>query len=931
MSASALVGRKDELATVQGLLDSIVRGRARGLLFAGAPGVGKTRLLAEACRLAQERGVASARAGCLPLSASLPFDPVLAVLRGIGDREVRLGASHSPRELFGVMVARIEARAGSGPILLCLDDLQWCDAATLELVQYCLARMEDLPLGWIFAGRAGDSAAVPINRLARAEGVTRIELPTLSRAETQLLAEEILGPERVSTELATVLFERTGGNPFLCEELLGALSSEGQAVADALTRAAVELLPSGVTEAVKDRADRLPPSLRMALEWSSVLPSPFGFELLELVAGPEAANAPEGLEQAGFLARDDGGWSFVHSILRDAIYQAIPEHERLRRHGIVADALSSGPLEHLAPQLGAARRYTEAAEAYVRLADASLARGRGDDALRLADEAMQFATKAASDEVRRAGMAKRVLGLLQLGHRDDAKREVENVRTLLRTDAPDSERLTFLTRYARAVMHNGGDLDAAEEALAEAQSLTAGAHSAQLAETLTVRALVRALAGTPTEALADARKAVELCQSAGQSELEAGALNALGLATGMTRSAVDAIAILEHALERAQVFDLPTELALARLNLSYFAEMTGDLETAESHALLGAQIVGAPSPLVARMRGNVALARVMQGDLDGALAHALAAVKLASLTDPRTEAELAITVTYVRLWRGDLASARRMLEVLGTPHSTSDPHRVSYAWGLLLEAEGSPAEAVVWFRRGAEATDDPMSPWCATGLARAAVELGDLPAARDASRMLGELLTRWPIAEWLSHETRGWLAVGEGRREDAAASFRRAADACVSVPARARLMLEVGRVSSDRAAVTSAIAEFERIGSSRDADRGRAVARQLGMRPVRRLRRDGPLSAREQEVAELVAAGRTNSEIAGELFLSSRTVERHVSSILGKLGYRSRVQLAADAAAGRLPGSTGRPDARGTAARRDLTTGPAPTRHRVYP
>jgi DNA-binding NarL/FixJ family response regulator len=76
------------------------------------------------------------------------------------------------------------------------------------------------------------------------------------------------------------------------------------------------------------------------------------------------------------------------------------------------------------------------------------------------------------------------------------------------------------------------------------------------------------------------------------------------------------------------------------------------------------------------------------------------------------------------------------------------------------------------------------------------------------------------------------------------------------------------------------------------------------MRPGRRRTPAGLLTQREQEVAHLVAAGRTNAEIAAMLYLSPRTVERHVSNILTKLRYRSRVQIATDAAAGRLPGIT---------------------------
>jgi DNA-binding NarL/FixJ family response regulator len=101
----------------------------------------------------------------------------------------------------------------------------------------------------------------------------------------------------------------------------------------------------------------------------------------------------------------------------------------------------------------------------------------------------------------------------------------------------------------------------------------------------------------------------------------------------------------------------------------------------------------------------------------------------------------------------------------------------------------------------------------------------------------------------------------------------------------------------------AAIDAFDGMGARHASDRARAVARSVGLRPGRRRRDEGPLSEREQEIALLVAAGKTNAEVAAALYLSPRTVERHVGSILGKLGFRSRVELAAEVAAGRLPGA----------------------------
>jgi DNA-binding NarL/FixJ family response regulator len=151
---------------------------------------------------------------------------------------------------------------------------------------------------------------------------------------------------------------------------------------------------------------------------------------------------------------------------------------------------------------------------------------------------------------------------------------------------------------------------------------------------------------------------------------------------------------------------------------------------------------------------------------------------------------------------------------------------------------------------------------------------------------------------------RGWLAVGEGRTGDAVDAFRAAVSCCTEAMAAAELRLQIARLTRDPKLALEVISNFEKMGAARDADRARALARELGLRPGRKRKVVGELSAREHEVVQLVAAGRTNAEIAAALFLSPRTVERHVGNILLKLGFRSRLQIAAEAAAGRLPGGS---------------------------
>lgn len=125
--SEVFIGRGVELAKVGELIGAVRQGRGGGLIIVGEPGVGKGRLMSEAARLAAEGGVRVGRAGCLPLVTQLPFDPALELLRSLRE-PVGLGLiGGSPRELFGTVVDRLEQASVSGPLLLCVDDLQWCD------------------------------------------------------------------------------------------------------------------------------------------------------------------------------------------------------------------------------------------------------------------------------------------------------------------------------------------------------------------------------------------------------------------------------------------------------------------------------------------------------------------------------------------------------------------------------------------------------------------------------------------------------------------------------------------------------------------------------------------------------------------------------------------------------------------------------------
>ena len=906
-ASPALIGRTVELGALSAVVEEAREGRARGVLLHGAPGVGKTRLLSEVAAGSAEHGVRVARSSCLPLTTPLPFDPVFELLRRLGD-PLPPAVTESPHELFGMVLDRLERATVAGPLLLCLDDLQWSDAGTIDLVHYCLARLVDLPIAWLMAARPARAVERFAHQLMRAGVLEQLELGPLSGSEVRGLAEAVLGEDQVSDRLATVLYARTGGNPFLCEELLRGLGEVAPDPGDACGNRIGEmdrLVPRSVSEAIEERVSRLPPIARDAVQWAAVLPEPFTFVELQAVGGNELGSAPEPLAAASFLSGDGGGrWRFMHAIVRDAVYQQLPERERVRRHSVVADALVDGPPERRAPQLASARRWREAGTAYVRLAGAALDRGRGEDAVELYRRAGALAVEGGDERLGRDAEAGEVLALVRAGETDQAARTAGVVRGRLRAQAECDERLGFLSRYAIALVEDTADLDRAGEALSEAEPLIAEADGPVLAEALAARAFVRHREGDSASALLDAERAAELAETSDDPPLLALAVNTLGHVVGVTRNARRGTAILERALTLAHAADLPAQEARARLSLSFLAATADDIEALEAHSRRGLELHGAPASLAWMLRGNLGDARRGLGDLDGALAHGLAALREAARIGPPAEATALLTLGYVYLERGDLSALRRLLENHGALDAV-DARRAAELWGSLHEEEGATAQALARFQEGTAYEDDPTAAWCLTGAARTAVALGELTVARDALARLESPADRWPIGEWLREEARGWVALGEHRTADAASAFRAAAAACSQAYDATRLALEAARLSGDRNQVRVAIDAFDGMGAARAADRARAVARSLGMRPGRQRAAAGVLSAREQEIAQLVAAGQTNAEIAAAVYLSPRTVEHYVSNILTKLGYRSRVQIASEAAAGRLPGGRG--------------------------
>ena len=397
-------------------------------------------------------------------------------------------------------------------------------------------------------------------------------------------------------------FSEPEAYPSLCEDLLRALL----ATDDQISASATVAVPAAVSQAVRERAGRLRPDTRAAVDWAAVLATPFTFEQLEAVGGEAAGSAPELLAKDGFLVSDGaGGWSFVHSIVREAVHLAMSERERVRGHAAVVDVLAAGQLERRAPQLAAARRYVDAAAAYLGLAHRALDRVQGEDAVRLFDLSAELAEEAGDVAVSLDAVAGRVLALLRCGAVDEARSEADGLRRELRDIDDVERRLGFLSRYANALSVVIHDVDGAREVLDEAEPLRKVADGSLLAEALAVQTHVRVLAGDSAGAIPDAERAVDLATRSDDVLLLIRALGALGLAIGVSRGSAEGMTILEPGAELARAANAQADEARLRVNQSYLAGSAGDLVTHEEHVRRGLELEAVPASLHAFLHGNL--------------------------------------------------------------------------------------------------------------------------------------------------------------------------------------------------------------------------------------------------------------------------------------------------------------------------------------
>jgi DNA-binding CsgD family transcriptional regulator/tetratricopeptide (TPR) repeat protein len=932
-----VIGRERELEELGEILGRTGEGEGGLLLLAGEAGVGKTRLAEAALatgRLACLRGVAAER-------GASPYAPIAAVLRQYLRREPaglpsaeplvahlgvllpelgRTPAGTDRETLFEAVRGAFETISAHEATVVFLDDLQWADAATLELLPSLAEAAEEWPLLVLGAYRTEEiPRGHPLRRLRtdlrRAGRLAELSVEPLDAEATARIAARVLDGDP-GPALCAALYDRTQGVPFFVEELAAALR-DGARLASGprgleLEKGSSVPIPETLRDALRVRVEGLSEAGRTVLEAAAVVGAEVELELLAELG--RDAGLGEVLERGLLQEAKPGIAAFRHDLLREALYADTHWPRRRSLHRELADVLeargaeprltadhwlAAGERGRALPLLIEAARRSCKVHAY---RDAAAA---GRAALEIWPEGEEEPGRL--DVLEELGRCAQVCG--ELG---EAGRVWEEVAAGLDGSA-DSQRLADVKRRLATVYELEGATPRAAAARLEAADAfeAAGLHADAAGEWLLGAHGVWDDTPSAERAL---DRAVQAARRAGRSDLESRCLTSQGFLTGRTGRLAEGLELIRSALSLALGGNHVDAAMYAYWALGATANDWANYEAAQSafdeavvycqanelsegeHFCLGCLVV------VLGNSGEWTRAEELGRDLlvrtplpDVSKAHALMTLGLISTARGAT-----------KRGRGLLGRAHALARELGLEHSE---HECLFGLALVDELEG--AESSRWHEFVAHpiahvASARPRGLRLASTFAARRRETELVYACADATASWASRFGSADALAALAHVL-GEVGLLEGKPSSAADQFGQALERLAEVEAPFERALTQARAGVALIAagerelgverLTGAYHTFRKLGARPFATRtaadleaaGERVEERLGRRASHDLKRGG-LTRRELEILRLVAVGRTNREIAHHLFLSPRTVDMHVRNMLAKLGCRSRTE-----------------------------------------
>jgi DNA-binding CsgD family transcriptional regulator len=948
-----LVGRDGELGVLRSALDRVAAGHGTTLVVLGEAGVGKSRLVREAAADAGDRGLPvlvgraverDSPSALRPLAEALfshlrrsgpPQAPEVAPFRPILGRLIPewrlLGAPPGEVSLvvLGEAVLRVLAAVNNGVgCVLVLEDLHWADPDTVEVVEYLADNVADQPILCLISLR-DEEPSLSLARLhdvAARRSASLLPLRRLTVEEVLTVAAGCLGGLSVPAALVEALVTRADGLPFLVEELLAAMVQAGELRKTAegwmLDRSLGAAVPATFAETVRRRIGATS-GTRELLGAAALLGRSFDWRLLaDMIKGVDEAGVVTHLRraaQAQLLSVESGdrGFRFRHALTREAILAELlpPERVLLASNGLqaVEQAHPGLPGEwcELAAELAeAADQPARAAELHLESARRAFARG----ALASAEATLERARAIVGDDAQRAAEIDEVLCevLVATGN---AQRVSEVGLRLLSSlgavAAPPARRARAHLLLVRAAIISA-DWPRARDQLRLAEELSESAGVAGTSEVLAARVALGE--GQLDDAATLARTALATARTHGGHELACEALEVLGQRERQ-RDLAAAEEAFTAALELADQHGLPLwriralhELGTIDLigggPLDRLAEVrqaaldAGALATAATVSLQMAAWAGnhaEPEGAIKAAHLCATEASRLRLPLVAGVGFVMQAIGHA-LLDQRAEMEAAIDKAVAvsaghREIRGDAALMARALLWLVREDRRRALAELDAGMELLRDTPVTAPNRGLWALLHALDRDDGP----------------DAVAEVEASG----LTVYWLIRGWVGHAR----AVELGRRghmvEAEQASARADADLAPCDWYRhhaRRLVAEAAirdRWGDPQRWLADALAFFDAAGPPAVASACRSLLRRAGA-PVPRRRRSAPdlpdaltaagVTPREAEVLTLLAEGRSTRDIAARLYLSPKTVERHIANLATKVGVDGRSELVSFAA-----------------------------------
>ncbi|WP_434444371.1 ATP-binding protein [Lentzea sp. E54] len=937
-NAPGLVGREAELDRVRHLLELASKGKPAFVLFEGALGIGRTAMLDAVAEMAESLGFQVGKASASKAERQIPYGVAQQLFEGaFADFSERTTEDHpsvvSPltyepvaraavdpldargemedHRVFQRLLRLIVAAASRRPLCLILDDLQCADLPTVRWLNYLARRRPTrLPLVVVISRMSGAQPEDPILVAELEMHADRVRLAEFTPETIESHVKNLLG-EAPTAEFVEACKRATGGNPFVLSELLRSMLHKSAAPETATASNLQEFTLEGLGKCVLARLNRQSARLVQLAKTIAVL-EPCALDLAASVGGmsvPEVADDVLQLINMGLLNADSDNPAFEHVLVQKAVTSAVGHEERDQMHARAVrylremqapDALMAKHIQQTTESLGvwAALVLQKAAESAIAAGDPAIAAGLLSRALH-----EDIPTALRNDLLAKLGITKDYSDPLQaLAHLDRVSGDPGDPDAFTQVACRRAQLLYIDNRYDEAN-------EVLSKAIAEMDSANPRiAHHLRLALRVTAPAPVPAevevepedLDAVQEEGGAHASKHASLIAQVAMIRgkyldlSRRAALVALSGGVGQTIDDPGCIVATIDALRCADEFDL----ALRYCN-----------ETMAEADRLG---LGLMSPLSRAMRSQINRQR---GLIVEAVSDARIAVAACQDSYTRPQHCLVVFTTEVLIRalidRGDLREARDLFEPIGlvSPLPRSWQHTfLLHTRGILRLQLGDVDGALTdQLECGARLSSWGVSnpaflPWRSYA-ALAQLRLGRRQEALDLVLEELELARRWTSPSSIA---RALLSVGLVTGGPAAIPWLQEAEEILrNSPARSlrcQVLVELGAARwkhGHREAARENLLEAKLLGEQCGAMPALAALAKLPEEAVGQSKSFGilpaatalPLTPREFRVAELVAAGNSNDEVAVKLSVSRRAVEFHLTNIYRKLGVRRRTQL----------------------------------------